>query len=117
MIYLLAGTCLLMAYTGCASTKSRTATGAVINDSLRFNSVAERTRTEKRALAGDEMATLRLGEYCFLVEEDLNRAKYWYRIGASHGSQTAKENLASLERIDPNEWQAAHAKPQKKLKH
>ena len=88
--------------------------GVAINDSLAFRSSSVRRQTERRALAGDEEAALRLSEYSFLVDEDLSAAKYWLRVAASHGSQTAKENLASLNRIDPKEWAAAHRKAKKK---
>jgi hypothetical protein len=84
--------------------------GLVINDSLAFRSSKERQQTERRALAGDKEAALRLSEYCFLIEENLSAAKYWCRVAASHGSQTGKANLASLNRIDRKEWDAAHHK-------
>jgi TPR repeat protein len=85
----------------------------VINDSLAFRSSKERQRTERRALAGDEEAALRLGEYTFLVEENLSAATYWYRVAAAHGSQRGRANLASLNRIDTKEWDAAHRKARK----
>jgi hypothetical protein len=87
--------------------------GLMINDLLAFRSSRERQQTERRALAGDEEAALLLGEYCFLIEENLSAAKYWSRVAASHGSQTGKANLASLNLIDTKEWDEAHRKERK----
>jgi hypothetical protein len=87
--------------------------GLVINNSLKFQSSKERQQTERRALAGDEEEALRLGEYCFLIEENLSAAKYWCRVAASHGSQRGKANLASLNRVDTKEWDEAHRKVRK----
>jgi TPR repeat protein len=98
---------------GCMPQNRTNTPGVAINDSLAFRSSMERRQAERRALAGDEAAALRLGEYSFLVDEDLRAAKYWYRLAASHASQTGKENLASLNRIDPKEWAAAHRKAKK----
>ena len=89
--------------------QNRTNESAVaINDSLAFRSATERHQYERRALDGDEEAALRLSQCSFLVHDDLAAAKYWCKVAASYGSQTAKENLASLNRIDVKVWMAAH---------
>jgi TPR repeat protein len=81
-----------------------------MNESLAFRSLDERHDTERRALAGDVEAAMRLAACSFYLDEDLASAKRWYAVAANSGSKTAKENLESLNRIDSNEWAAAHRK-------
>jgi hypothetical protein len=57
-----------------------------------------------------------MGEYSFLIDEDLAASKYWYGVAASYGDKKSEHSLEALNEIDPKEW-AKWAAAQRKKNH
>jgi TPR repeat protein len=66
------------------------------NERFNFRSEKERRDTERHALAGDNAAAKRVGDYCYFIKNDRAACIRWYKLAASRGDKTAKENVETL---------------------
>jgi TPR repeat protein len=60
-----------------------------------IKSEARREATAREALAGDNAAANRMGDY-YLAEKDRANSIWWYQLAAKRGDQTAKDNLKKV---------------------
>jgi ABC-type uncharacterized transport system auxiliary subunit len=66
------------------------------NEVFNFKSQREQQDTERRALAGDNAAAKRMGEYCIFIQNDRAAGIRWYKLAASRGDKIAKQNVKEL---------------------